>query len=115
MAKKLKGKKVLHINATASGGGVAEILAWLTPLMNGVGLKTEWRVMNGAGEFFDVTKIFHNAMQGEKIKLTPVMKNIYYRYNKLNAEFLKKINGYDNETENGQAKNEQLINRRTRC
>ena len=94
-AKKLKDKKILHINATASGGGVAEILSWLTPLMNGVGLKTEWRVMDGAGEFFDVTKIFHNAMQGEKIKLTPIMKSIYYRYNKLNADLFKKINNYN--------------------
>lgn len=94
-AKKLKGKKILHINAISSGGGVAEILAWMTPLMKEAGLDAEWRTIKAPGEFFDVTKLFHNALQGKDVNLTASMEKIYLRSSKSNAKFFKKINNYD--------------------
>ena len=57
----LKGKRVVHINATSFGGGVAEILATLVPLMNDVGLEAEWQVIKGSDDFFNVTKAIHNG------------------------------------------------------
>ena len=64
LAEPLAGKRVLHLSATAFGGGVAEILYTLVPLMRDAGLDTEWRVIHGQDEFFDVTKAIHNALQG---------------------------------------------------
>jgi trehalose synthase len=55
LAEPLAGKRVLHLSATAFGGGVAEILYTLVPLMRDGGLETEWRVIFGQEEFFDVT------------------------------------------------------------
>src|ERR1051325_3301732 len=69
-AKPLKGARVVHINATAYGGGVAEILQTLVPLMNDLGLNAAWQVLVGENEFFTVTKMFHNALQGHSIDLT---------------------------------------------
>lgn len=86
LADKLKGARVLHVNATAFGGGVSEILYSLVPLMRDVGLDAEWRVIKGETEFFKVTKTFHNALQGMNLALTEEMKEIYNRYNQLNAE-----------------------------
>ena len=56
LAEPLKGARVLHINATAFGGGVAEILHTLVPLMRDVGVEAEWQVIHGEDEFFNVTK-----------------------------------------------------------
>jgi trehalose synthase len=69
-ARRLKGIRVLHVNSTRQGGGVAEILSSLTPLMNDVGVETEWLVINGSAEFFAFTKEIHNGLQGEAITLT---------------------------------------------
>jgi len=85
LAKPLRKMRVAHINSTAFGGGVAEILYTLVPLMRDVGLSTEWWVIDGTSEFFNVTKTFHNGLQGADIKLTPQMKEIYERYNRHNA------------------------------
>lgn len=60
----LRGARVLHLNATAFGGGVAEILGTLVPLLNDVGLHAEWRVVQGSDAFFHVTKTMHNGLQG---------------------------------------------------
>ena len=65
LAEPLAGKKVLHLSATAFGGGVAEINYTLIPLMSDVGLDTEWRIIHGEDEFFEVTKTIHNALQGD--------------------------------------------------
>src|SRR5438552_3026097 len=59
LAAQLEGKRVLHLSATAFGGGVAEILYALVPLMRDAGLDAEWRIIRGADEFFGATKIFH--------------------------------------------------------
>ncbi|HPA85250.1 MAG TPA: glycosyl transferase family 1, partial [Deltaproteobacteria bacterium] len=61
---------VAHISSTYYGGGVAEILSPLTLLMNSVGVKTGWRIIQGAPDFFSVTKKMHNALQGEDINLS---------------------------------------------
>ena len=76
-----------HVNSTPSGGGVAEILTNLVPLMNDVGIQAEWWVIEGSYEFFSVTKAFHNALQGNKtLKLTEEMKKIYLKVNRENSE-----------------------------
>ena len=63
-AERLKGKRILHVSATAFGGGVSEILYTLVPLMVDVGLEAEWHVIYGREEFFNATKVMHNALQG---------------------------------------------------
>jgi trehalose synthase len=85
LAEPLEGKRVLHLSATAFGGGVAEINYTLVPLMRSVGLDTEWRIIHGEDEFFNVTKKIHNALQGSPVGLTPEEEAIYQRYNALNA------------------------------
>ncbi|GAI14899.1 unnamed protein product, partial [marine sediment metagenome] len=82
----LEGYKVLHVNSTAYGGGVAEILQALVPLMRDVGLDAEWRTISGDKSFFNVTKAFHNALQGMDIRLNQEMRDIYLKYNKKNAK-----------------------------
>jgi trehalose synthase len=80
-AQPLQGKQVVHINSTQNGGGVAEILSSLVPLMNDIGIKAGWRVMKGNNDFFSVTKSFHNGLQGEKIILKPNRKRLYEQTN----------------------------------
>jgi trehalose synthase len=89
LAEPLDGKRVLHLSATAFGGGVSEILYTLIPLMRDAGLETEWRVIYGQDEFFDVTKAIHNALQGDERGLTEGQKKTFEEYNRLNAEALE--------------------------
>jgi trehalose synthase len=77
LARPLAGKRVLHLNATAYGGGVAELLATHVPLLRSVGVDAEWQVMHGSDEFFAVTKQVHNGLQGADIEWTPAMQKIY--------------------------------------
>jgi trehalose synthase len=85
LADPLRGKRVLHVSATAFGGGVAEINYTLVPLMNDVGLETEWRIIRGADEFFNVTKAIHNGLQGDPRSLTTDEVAIFHRYSAANA------------------------------
>jgi len=80
-AKKLYGKHIVHINATYQGGGVAEILYSLVQLMNDVGINAGWRILHGSQEFFEITKSFHNALQGGRLKLTEKKKRTYLQVN----------------------------------
>lgn len=80
-ARKLYGKNILHINSTYIGGGVAEILNSLLPLMNDAGLNADWKVLHGNADFFTITKKFHNAMQGASINLSDMKKQIYMQTN----------------------------------
>jgi trehalose synthase len=89
LAEPLAGKRVLHLSATAFGGGVAEILYTLVPLMQDAGLDSEWRVIHGQDEFFDVTKTIHNALQGDPTALSDEQQETFRRYNRLNAEALE--------------------------
>ena len=80
-ASRLYGKHVLHINSTYQGGGVAEILNSLVPLMNDVGLDAGWRILHGNPDFFSITKKFHNALQGEPIHFTALKERLYMQAN----------------------------------
>jgi trehalose synthase len=86
LAEPLEGKRVVHLSATAFGGGVAEINYTLVPLMRSAGLDAEWRIIQGEDEFFNVTKKIHNALQGSPVGLTPEDEEVFQRYNALNAE-----------------------------
>ncbi|HSO96783.1 MAG TPA: glycosyltransferase [Acidimicrobiia bacterium] len=76
-AEPLEGARVLHVSATAYGGGVAELLATHVPLLRSIGIDAEWQVLHGSDEFFAVTKQVHNALQGADIEWTPHMQKIY--------------------------------------
>lgn len=77
----LYDKHVVMVNSTYQGGGVAEMLQRVVPLMNDVGLDTGWRVLSGPVDFFDITKKFHNALQGEDMNLSELKKHLYQMYN----------------------------------
>ncbi len=77
----LLGKHILHINSTYQGGGVAEMLQSLIPLMNDIGIDAGWRILHGNPDFFSITKKFHNALQGESINFSEMKKNIYMNTN----------------------------------
>ncbi|HEX5587464.1 MAG TPA: glycosyltransferase [Acidimicrobiia bacterium] len=77
LARPLQGARVLHLNATAYGGGVAELLATHVPLLRSVGIDADWEVMHGSDEFFAVTKAVHNALQGADLDWTPRMQRTY--------------------------------------
>ena len=76
-ARKLKGLRVANFNSTFHGGGVAETLSSITLLMNSLGLRSEWRVIQGTPDFFSITKKMHNALQGAEIDLSEIKKEIY--------------------------------------
>src|SRR5437763_1851692 len=76
-ARPLKGLRVANFNSTYYGGGVAEMLSSLTLLWNSLGLRTEWRVIQGTPDFFSITKKMHNALQGAEIDLSKIKKEIY--------------------------------------
>jgi trehalose synthase len=76
-AKPLRHMHVAHINSTYYGGGVAELLSSKTLLMNSLGIRTGWRVIQGSADFFSITKKMHNALQGGDINLTERKKKIY--------------------------------------
>ena len=88
LAEPLRGTRVLHLSATAFGGGVAEINYTLVPLMLDAGLEVEWRIIRGADEFFDVTKTIHNAIQGDPRGLDDEQRAVFARYQELNAREL---------------------------
>jgi len=81
IAKKLYTKRIILINSTYQGGGVAEMVSSLVPLLNDVGMIADWRILFGNPDFFTVTKKFHNALQGGKINLTKMKKKLYIETN----------------------------------
>lgn len=85
LAEHLPNRRFVHVNSTAVGGGVAEILSCAVPLLNQLGLETTWEVIQGDSEFFEVTKAFHNGLQGFKVSLTPAMLEHYLQVNRANA------------------------------
>ncbi|OGP59411.1 MAG: glycosyl transferase family 1 [Deltaproteobacteria bacterium RBG_13_61_14] len=78
-AERLQGLHITNVNSTYYGGGVAELLSSLSLLMNSVGIKTGWRVIQGSPDFFSITKKIHNALQGHSINLTERKMEIYER------------------------------------
>jgi trehalose synthase len=89
LAAPLEGKRVLHVSATAFGGGVSEILYTLVPLMRDVGLETSWQIIMGREEFFNATKLLHNSLQGDPSSLTEEQWELFGHYNKINADSLE--------------------------
>ena len=88
LAAPLAGKRIVHVNSTATGGGVAEILGWMVPLMNELGLEARWEVIQGPPEFYRVTKAFHNGLQGLPVSLKPKDFDLHYEVNRENAQRL---------------------------
>lgn len=86
-ARRLYRKHIVHLNATYQGGGVAEILYSLVLLMNDVGIDAGWRILHGSQEFFEITKSFHNALQGAKLNLSQRKKRIYLQVNENFSKF----------------------------
>lgn len=87
----LKGMKVVHINSTRLGGGVAEILTKLVPLMEEIGIDARWEVITGENKFFQCTKNMHNALQGTQISIPDSLLHIFEKTNEKNAEELRPI------------------------
>jgi len=93
LAAPLQNKRVLHLNATAYGGGVAELLKTQVAIMQSLGLYVDWYVMRANPEFFDVTKLFHNTLQGHPGTISEDQKNIYLEGVKNNARAI--VESYD--------------------
>ena len=85
LGRSLEGARVLHLSATAFGGGVAEIMYTLMPLMRDVGLRPEWGIIEGEDAFYDVTKLMHNSLQGDERSPSAAQWDIWRRYQELNA------------------------------
>ena len=86
LARELKGKTVKMVNSTAVGGGVAEMLNQMVPLLNEVEVNTHWDVITGGNDFFEVTKAFHNALQGSEYNLTQHARDIFLMHNEQNRQ-----------------------------
>ena len=93
LADPLRERRIVHISATAFGGGVSEILYALVPLMRDVGLDCEWHVIYGREEFFNATKLLHNALQGAPVDLDEEQWATWRQYNEMNARELS--SGWD--------------------
>lgn len=88
IAGKLEGKTILNVNSTAVGGGVAEILNRMLPLMTELGVKPRWELIKGGEDFYAVTKKFHNALHGTRQELTPADFQLYRDTQRANLETL---------------------------
>lgn len=91
LAESLAGIKVVHVNSTRTGGGVAEILEAIVPLMEDLGLETTWEVIEGSEDFFTCTKSFHNALQGKPLEVPSCLLRSYEQTNATNAERLQSL------------------------
>ena len=89
LAEPLQGKSVLHVSATAFGGGVSEILYTMVPLMKDIGLDAHWQVILGREEFFNVTKLMHNSLQGDRRAIDDQQWEVFEAYNAMNAQDLE--------------------------
>jgi len=86
LARELKGKTVKMVNSTAVGGGVAEMLNRLVPLLGELEVPTHWDVITGGNDFFEVTKAFHNALHGNDYELTASAREVFLSYNEQNRQ-----------------------------
>ena len=89
LATELEGLKVTMINATPKGGGVAEVLKNLIPLMEDIGLEAEWHVIPPHEDFFELTKSMHNALQGEQFNLTFEERKLYQHHMEKTADLMQ--------------------------
>ncbi|MGD8776543.1 MAG: glycosyl transferase family 1, partial [Syntrophobacterales bacterium] len=81
LASHVGNRSVKMVNSTAVGGGVAEMLHRVVPLLNELGIETGWEVIKGGADFFDITKAFHNALQGKEEHFEQEVFNTYLAYN----------------------------------
>ncbi len=88
LAERLSGKRIVHVNSTRSGGGVAEILGWMIPLMRELGIDARWEVVEGSADFYRVTKAFHNGIQGLPVALKRRDFELHHEVNRENARRL---------------------------
>jgi trehalose synthase len=88
LAQRARGRTFLHVNSTRHGGGVAEILHRLLPIMTELGVDARWEVIKGDAAFYSVTKAFHNALQGQDQAITKEMLDVYAATNRANARDL---------------------------
>ncbi len=88
LAKRVRGRRFLHINSTRYGGGVAEILHRLVPIMTELGVDARWETIKGDPAFFSVTKSLHNALQGREALITKEMRGHHAAINRENARHL---------------------------
>jgi trehalose synthase len=88
LARRLEGGRLLMVNSTAVGGGVAELLNRLIPLLKDLGIPTRWEVIRGGQEFFEVTKAIHNALHGTPVTLTTAMRSLFLEVAAENAASL---------------------------
>ena len=88
LADKLSGKTFLHINSTREGGGVAEILQRMVPILSSLGINTRWEIIKGDDRFFDITKKIHNSLQGYTEFIDNAMWEHHYSINESNASVL---------------------------
>jgi trehalose synthase len=89
LARDLKGKTIKMVNSTAVGGGVAEMLNRLVPLLSELEVPTQWDVVTGGNDFFEVTKAFHNALHGSSYELTKAAEDIFLMYNAQNRDRMR--------------------------
>lgn len=87
----LKGIKIVHINSTKIGGGVAEVLTAMIPLTNALGIPAQWETVEGDNEYYQCTKSFHNSLQGIHIPISETLLKHYEKTNEANAERLHQI------------------------
>ena len=88
-ARSLAGVRICHINTTAAGGGVAELLGGEIPILQAMGVNADWRLIHGDAPFFEVTKAFHNALQGADLDLTETIKQTYLDRDRACAEMIE--------------------------
>jgi trehalose synthase len=89
IAEPLKGLRVVMVNSTRDGGGVAEILRNMIPLMNELGIAVKWEIVEGNTPFFETTKTLHNALHGKEEPLNEQMMDVYWHTTELNAQRLQ--------------------------
>ena len=85
LGEKLNGRSFLHVNSTRAGGGVAEILQRMIPILREIGIDARWEVIEGDERFFDITKKIHNALQGNPEKITKDMWQYHFEVNRRSA------------------------------
>jgi trehalose synthase len=89
LADDIAGLKVVHVNSTKVGGGVAEILSWMIPIMRELGIDASWETINGDERFFAITKSMHNGLQGQTVNFTLDEQKHYEEVNRINGERLR--------------------------
>src|SRR5680860_1526615 len=87
----LQGVRVVHVNSTKVGGGVAELLGELIPLMDALGLEAEWEVIEGPADFYETTKAMHNGLQGQQVSIPSSGYRAYEEANEETAERLRPV------------------------